>query len=144
MWLYSDTARLYLEFTICGGVYSCKHGSFDLKQILSKQPNPSFGSLNQLEFWAKLWKRHLNLKGISAEDEIEADRIAMSLEEIRAANLSTSFEVLNVDHRGARAVSAYLLLEEVRPRACSFAYFFFVRLECRGYVRIKKTNVLNI
>lgn len=44
--------------------------------------------------------------GVSAEDQTEARRLEKPLSVIRAANITTSFEALDVDQRGAKAVSA--------------------------------------
>lgn len=45
----------------------------------------------------------MTLGGVSARDQHEADRL--SLAAIRAADISKKFEVFNMDHRGAKAVS---------------------------------------
>ncbi|CAM9235847.1 unnamed protein product, partial [Laminaria digitata] len=57
----------------------------------------------------EMWKQHLNSTGVSAEDQEEADRLAVSLEVIRAEDISASFEALNIDQRGAKAVMATFL-----------------------------------
>lgn len=67
-------------------------------------------------FWSQMWKEHLHLGGVSAKDEAKADRLAASLNKVRQTNFSPSFKVLDVDHRGARAVSGNGCFNDARQR----------------------------
>lgn len=55
-----------------------------------------------------MWKRHLISAGGSGEDQQEADRISLSLDVIRKADLSKTFQGLDIKQRVAKAVSAQL------------------------------------
>ena len=70
--------------------------------------DPFLGPSNQHDAWSQMWQQHLNSTGVSAEDHEEADRLAESLRRIRGENISSSFETLKIDQRGAKAVSTDL------------------------------------
>ena len=70
--------------------------------------DPFLGSSNKHDAWSQMWQQHLNSTGVSAEDHQVADKLAESLERIRGENISSSFETLKIDQRGAKAVSTDL------------------------------------
>lgn len=69
---------------------------------------PSLWSSKHFIVWSQKWKRHLTSAGVSGKDLKEADRISRNLDVIRLAHITNRFVGLEVDQRGAKAVSVAL------------------------------------